>query len=479
MKKIILNIFIILYSFNLQAADSTALVKVYVTSNAHDYAAPWQAPRQKQHLGTGFVIEGRRIVTNAHVASNSAFMEVKAAGHAERYEAQVEVLGADCDLALLTVEDDRFWKTVKPLSLGELPKTRDPLLVCGFPMGGEELSITEGIVSRLEVHSYAHSGARLLAAQIDAPINPGNSGGPVLSQDGKIVGVVHQGNPEGQNLGYMIPVNVLEHFLNDAQDTHYRGFPLLQVAFEPMENKSLRRYHQLSDEQTGVLVRSVGCSSPARDQLYPGDVVTAIDGIPIANDGSYAFTSSERLDASYLISQHYLGENLHLSILRKGQKLEVEIPLTLAHSKGQLVPTIDPHLRPRYFVFGGFVFQPLTEGYLRSWGRDWRYVAPDHLKSWYLSGEPCEKLQEVVILSRVLADKVNAGYQQYENLIVVEVNGQPIGSLDELITAIEGHEGPYHEFITEEEIVLVLDKKAALEAHERLLTRYHLHSDRS
>jgi len=479
MNRLLILFSFIAISFNLQATEPTALVKVYVTSNQHDYESPWQAPRQMQHLGTGFVIEGQRIVTNAHVASNSAFMEVKAAGHAERYEARVEILGADCDLAVLKVDDERFWNTVRPLPLGELPKTRDPLLVCGFPMGGEELSITEGIVSRIEVHSYAHSGARLLAAQIDAPINPGNSGGPVLSEEGKVVGVVHQGNPDGQNLGYMIPVTVLEHFLTDAQKGTYDGFPLLQVAFEPLENESLRQYHQLPEGQTGVVVRPVGCSSPARDKLYPGDVVTAIDGIVIANDGSYAFTSSERLDASHLVSRHHIGDTLHISILRDGRKSEEEIPLTLAHAHGQLVPTIDPNTRPRYFVFGGLVFQPLTESYLRSWGRDWRYVAPDHLKSWYNAGEPCEDLREVVILNRVLADKVNVGYQQYENLIVTEENGQPIGCLDDLITAIEGHKGPYHEIITEEEIVLVLDRKAAEEAQERLLARYHLHSDRS
>lgn len=87
----------------------------------------------------------------------------------------------ECDLALLSVEDESFFNDLKPLDImSDLPQLQDPVLVLGYPEGGDTVSFTQGVVSRIEVLSYVHSYNDLLALQIDAAINPGNSGGPVF-----------------------------------------------------------------------------------------------------------------------------------------------------------------------------------------------------------------------------------------------------------------------------------------------------------
>ena len=111
----------------------------------------------------------------------------------------------ECDLATLEVEDAGFWEGVTPLKLGAMPSLQDEVAVVGYPEGGEGVSITQGVVSRIEIQRYAHSGQSLLAVQIDAAINPGNSGGPALNANGEVVGVAFQLQQERQHIGHVVP----------------------------------------------------------------------------------------------------------------------------------------------------------------------------------------------------------------------------------------------------------------------------------
>src|SRR4029077_15049312 len=110
-----------------------------------------------------------------------------------------------------------------PLEIGELPNLQDVVVALGYPTGGDKLSITEGVVSRVEIIPYTQSARKLLAVQIDAAINPGNSGGPIL-KNGKLVGIAMQVMTNSQNIGYMIPTPVINHFLDDFADNKYDGF---------------------------------------------------------------------------------------------------------------------------------------------------------------------------------------------------------------------------------------------------------------
>ena len=212
-----------------------AIVKIYVVYSEHDYDMPWQLAGQDRGVGSGCIIKGNRILTNAHVVADQTFIQVKRAGQAERYNATVEVVAHECDLALLKVDDPAFFAGVKPLTLGSLPRMRDKVAVYGFPIGGEELSITEGVVSRVEYTQYAHSGASLLSCQIDAAINPGNSGGPVI-KEGRIVGIAFQGYMHAQSIGYMVPPPLIDHFLEDSADSRYDGIPGIGIVWQAMEN---------------------------------------------------------------------------------------------------------------------------------------------------------------------------------------------------------------------------------------------------
>jgi len=150
---------------------SKAIVKIYTVYTEYDYDMPWQISKQQGRSGSGCIISGKRILTNAHVIADQRFVQVKRAGEVKKYVAEVEFVAHDCDLAVLKVSDDAFFNGAEPIAIGNLSKMQDKVAVYGFPEGGDELSITEGVVSRVEYQHYAHSAAYLLACQIDAAIN--------------------------------------------------------------------------------------------------------------------------------------------------------------------------------------------------------------------------------------------------------------------------------------------------------------------
>jgi S1-C subfamily serine protease len=459
-----------------QQALVEATVKVYSVYAEYDYTMPWQLSRQDRGVGSGCIISGNRVLTNAHVVADQTFIQVKRAGQAKKYNATVEVVAHECDLALLQVDDPSFFAGVKPLKLGTLPRMRDKVAVYGFPMGGEELSITEGVVSRVEHTSYSHSGAQLLACQIDAAINPGNSGGPVI-KDGKIVGIAFQGYTYAQNIGYMVPAPLIEHFLKDSVDETYDGIPSIGIVWQPMDNPSLRAHLQMDATQRGVLIQYIAPSSSAQGILQIGDVLLTIEGRPIANDGTIPFRGTERIHLANAVQDKFMGESVRCTILRDGEVMEATIPLSTTLGAGRLVPYTQYDTTPTYYIVGGLVFQPLTRNYLETW--DNMEDVPVHLTNYYYHGRQSAERRQVIVLTNILGGELTAGYDDFRNHVITYVNGKAIAAMDGLVKAIEGNEGQYHVIVDEWGNQIVLERGKINETQRMILERYKIDTDRS
>lgn len=151
-------------------------------------------------INLGFVIPGKKILTNAHVVADNTFVLVRKHGSSTKYRAQVEAVGHECDLAILVVESDEFWDGMTFLELGDIPFLQQAVAVVGYPQGGDNISVTKGVVSRVEPTQYVHGATQLMAIQIDAAINPGNSGGPAIMGN-KVAGVAFQNLSGAENIG--------------------------------------------------------------------------------------------------------------------------------------------------------------------------------------------------------------------------------------------------------------------------------------
>jgi S1-C subfamily serine protease len=455
-----------------------AIVKIYTYHVVPDYQNPWSMRGTFSSTGSGCIIRNKRILTNAHVVGDQTFIQVRRQGDAKRYEAKVLSVSHAADVALLAVDDPAFFEGVEPLEFGELPRAQQEVLVYGFPLGGDTMSITKGVISRIEHQTYAHSSCNFLACQIDAAINPGNSGGPALVSN-RVVGVAMQGISQADNIGYIVPVPVIQHFLADIEDGKYDGFPSLGIVMQGMENKDLKKKHRMEEKQTGMLVVQTIYGAPAAGVFREGDVILSVEGHPVADDGTTEFRDRERTSLSYFIQAHQLGDKLSAEILRDGQRTNVTVSLNRPLEEDWMIPNEQYDVLPRYFVFGGIVFCPVSKNLLESWGPNWYDTAPEELVAMLNFNYVSEERSEVVLVLKVLAADVNQGYQEFNNWVVTEVDGKKVRSLRELVEAVESGADPFVVFKNKWGQQITLDREKARRSRDAVLKTYRIDRDRS
>jgi S1-C subfamily serine protease len=456
-----------------------SMVKVFASKSEPFYDNPWTFVGPTLVSGSGCVIRGNRILTNAHVVSDQTFVQVRIHGKSFKYTARVLAVSHAADLALLGVDDPSFFEGVKPLKLGELPEVQQDVIVYGFPKGGDVLSTTKGVISRIEHQEYVHSTEEILAAQIDAAVNDGNSGGPVMVGD-RIVGVVMEGLEKAQNISYMVPVTIVKHFLKDIEDGRLDGFPEDGIIFQNMENTALKDKYGLKPDQSGTLVVSVIPGTPAEGKIFPGDVILALDGLDAADDGTVEFRPGERTAMNYCVQRHQVGEKMVLDILRKGEKKKVTLTLDKAWGHHTLIPMPYYDVVPEYYVYGGLLFCPLTYNYLLTWGDDPEANAPARLAKYLKGNIPTEEGEEVVLLINVLSSDVNNGYREYRNTRITKVDGKKVKNLRDLIRKIEEGKGErFVIFENEQKNQIVLDRHMAEKENAHILENYRVPYDRS
>jgi S1-C subfamily serine protease len=471
---------IFLFGFDFKHADiRDAMVKIYTVKNEPDQLNPWSFKGPKSINGSGCIIEGRRILTNAHVVTDQTFVQVRRHGRPERHTARILAVAHEVDLALMTVDEVGFFDDVKPIALGELPDIGENVVVFGFPQGGDTLSTTAGVLSRIEHQRYVHSYLTFLAGQVDAAVNPGNSGGPVVC-DGKLVGVVMQMQKNAHSIGYMVPVPLVKHFLEDLKDGRYDGYPESGLVLQRLDNPGLRRQIEMKTGQSGVLVLDAVPGSPAHGKLIRGDVVLSVDGHTVANDATVEFRPKERTSLNYFVQQKQIGESLKVVLLREGSEKEISLSLDKPAGACKLVPFRKYEARPAYYIYGGLIFQTLTYSYFQTIDEQDEEKIPVNLLPYHMYDRRKTEGEEVVILSRILPSEVNHGYERFVDKRIVEVNGNPIVNFRDLVRLIEEDpSGFFVVFKTEHDQVIAIDRVAAEADRARILAVYNATSDRS
>jgi S1-C subfamily serine protease len=450
------------------------LVRISVNTQEPNYQVPWNAGPLGGGVGAGFVISGRRIMTNAHVISNARFISVERENDPKKYVAHVEFVAHDCDLAVLKLEDTDFFKETKPFEMGGLPAIESTVSVYGYPIGGERLSVTRGIVSRIDFQPYTHSGVDThLAIQIDAAINPGNSGGPVL-QDGKVVGVAFQGYNGGiaQNVGYMIPTPVIGRFLKDIEDGSYDRYVDLLVGTFNLQNPAMRRALGLADDNRGVMVSSVSAAGCASGILKVGDVLLEIDGHTIGSD-SFVELDGERVEMPEVVERKFKGDEVKFHILR--DRKESDVTMKLASPDIHMIQANAYDVKPCYVLFGGLLFQPLSRDFMEAWHVDDLRVR--YFYDFFANDELFKERPEIVVLSTVLPDPINTYLADFRNGIVDEINGVKIRSLKDVADAFAKTTDYHVVKLLGEGRPVVFEAKSIDTARKRIHERYGVTED--
>uniref|UniRef100_A0A0D3C258 Protease Do-like PDZ domain-containing protein n=1 Tax=Brassica oleracea var. oleracea TaxID=109376 RepID=A0A0D3C258_BRAOL len=431
-----------------------SVVKVFTVSSKPRLFQPWQISMQNECSGSGFLISGKKIITNAHVVDNHTSVKVQKHGSATKYKAKVRMIGHECDLAILEVDNDEFWEGMNFLELGDVPKLQEEVHLVGYPCGGDSISVTKGVVSRVELKEYSHSSTELLTVQIDAAINSGNSGGPVFLGN-KVAGVAFEGLFWSDGIGYMIPTPVVKHFLDCVEEKHV-SFGSMNISYQMMGNAQIRDYFKMSKDMTGILVNEINPLSDAYNFLKKDDVILAIDGVPIGNDSKVPFLNQDTVDFKHLVSMKKPSETALIKVLREGKECEFNVGLKPVKP---LVPLHNFDKMRSYYIYGGFLFVPLSQPYI-----DGSYMCECSSKKM-----PKKASEQIVIISQILEDDINAGYASFEDLQVKKVNGIEVDNLKHLSQVIEECSTGYLRLDLENEKVLILNNKLARKANSTIL----------
>lgn len=455
---------------------SKSLVRIEATSQEPNYKTPWSPGDVTSGVGAGFVVDGKRIMTNAHVVSNARFLTVSKEGDPNPYLAQVLHIAHDCDLALLSVENPDFFNGTAPLEFGGIPQIESVVSAYGYPVGGTRLSVTRGIVSRIDFQPYSHSGMDShLAIQIDAAINPGNSGGPVM-QNSKVVGVAFQGysGDVAQNVGYMIPTPVIHRFLKDVEDGRYDHYVDLALTYRNLFNPAARSALGLEDENTGVQICSVYSSGASDGIVKPGDVILKIDGHTVSSDGTIPL-EDEAVPLEEVVERKFKGDKVHLDILRDGKPMTLTVPLREPWPFKLHSNLYDE--KPRFFVTGGLVFQPVDQNFMEA--HDPSDQRLNYLFDFFIADGLHATRPEIVVLSNILPDPVNAYADEFRYSVVDEVNGRRIKRIEDIAAAFEEKADYYVIKFAGGGRPIVLERKAIEEARSRISERYALTAEKN
>jgi len=455
-------------------AIEDSVVKIFATVRHPDPFKPWTKQGPTDVTASGVVIDGKRILTNAHVVLYATQVQIQANAAGDKVPATVIAVAPGIDLAVLQLDDASFFDTHPAIKrASELPQIKDTVLAYGFPTGGTSLSITKGIVSRIEFvpYNFPVSGLRI---QVDAAINPGNSGGPAIAGD-KMIGLAFSKLAGGdtQSIGYIIPNEEVDLFLKDIADGHYDGKPAMYDELQTLENPALRDYLKLDKSVEGMVVHR-----PYKDDAsYPlkeWDVITRIGDTPIDNQGMVKLDRDLRVGFGYLIQKQAKNGELPLTVVRAGKTLKVQLPVPTERA------SVISDLRgsyPPYFIYGPLVFSKATwqmvgavesnVGMLRALG-----FAKSPLVTRALD-PPDANLEELVVISSpFFPHKLSTGYSSPAGSVVYSVNGTQIRSLAHLVAVLRDLKDPFVtiEFDQKGGEALVFPRAAMVAATEEILT---------
>ncbi len=454
-------------------ADDSAkasVVKIHTTQRNPEFYTPWNKANPTESFGTGFVIDGQRIVTNAHIVQYATQVYVQPDQSDEKLEATVEAISYGLDLAVLKLENAEAISRIPPLAIeNSIAPLRSEVTVYGFPIGGNQISITRGIISRIEYTMIwrNHYGLR---TQIDAAVNPGNSGGPAIS-DGKVIGVTFSVVQNANNIGYLIHSMELISFLKDIEDGKCDGAGCIWDYFQPTENTALRARLKLPKSSGGVMIN--GLREPEGHPLQVNDVITKIGSHAIDSQGNVKVSD---LTLSFIYFCPILEKDgmVPLTVWRDEKEIEVNCPAP------KDIRLLLPYLSggyPRYFIYGPLTFEAATGELAHALLADskWGTVLGAR-KSPLLSelqSRPTESLQELVIVpTKPFSHRSTKGYRTSAFCVVSSINGIKIRSLKHLVEVLRDCTDEFVEIAFAELGVekLVFNRKEAFSATESILT---------
>lgn len=452
---------------------SSSLIKIEVTRHQYEYFQPWSR-RTASNVKFGVVTQGEQIITAAEDLFDQTTIRVQKGGRGEWFQASLEWIDYHLNLALLKVQDPAFWDSLQPVEFADpVPATGEARLL---RWNDGRLENRKLDINRLRVGRSPLSFIDLPQLELDSEIEGIGRSEAIVVGD-QLIGLAVA---QARNKCAAIPSFLIHEVLTRLEQNQPSEVGFFNFYWKKSENPAAQDYLKLTGPRRGVIITEIIAIAGHQNVLKAKDILLSVDGFDIDIMGDYDDPTYGKLTLERLATRgHWAGDQVAMTLWREGALLEVAFELPRANYQSEYVPTANYDMPPAYLMAGGLLFQPLTEPFLRSWGRDWERRAPVRLVR--LKGQaPSEENPSCVVLSAVLPDPYNLGYQDYRYLVVHQVNGRRIVDLPGLKEALELPVEGFHliEFLPGEAVTkLVLDAQRLKDATQRVMFKYRLPTD--
>ena len=420
------------------------------------------------------VVEGHQIITTADGLADQTLIRLKKQGDGLFSEGRVAWIDYQANLAALTTDEKDFWTGLQPARLADPVPITGPVRILRWR--DDALENRQGEIERLTVENSVLSFVSVPALKIDSSI-PGAGYGEAVTVNDKLIGLACA---QGGDALTAIPTSFIAPILKAQQAKTYTGLGYFDFTWDPAENPLCLDYLKLPGPARGVIVKETGLKPGVVSLVHPRDVILQIDGFDIDAEGNYRDPQYKKLCLENLSSRgKWAGMDCKMKIWRDGKEQDIVYKLPKAEYSDELIPEQLFDQDPEYVMAGGFVFVPLTNPYLRSWGMNWRQRAPFRLFYYNMDKVTPERPQRVV-LSQVLPSEANIGYENLHNTVIDEINGIKIKQIGDIVTALKSPVGGFDVFkfeSSEPDQWAVLDAGEMDQANQEIMTRYHIPTD--
>ena len=447
-----------------------SVVLLEVTRRQYDYSQPWNK-RPRTGPKTGVVIGDRQILTTADDLFDRTLVRLQKGGRGKWWNGEVAWIDYPANLALVTTADETFWDGLKPAALSRAMPADGTLQILRWREGkleNRKAEFTQFTVRESQLGSVNH-----VQLETSSEIQGTGRGEPVIANS-QVVGII---TAQDGRTCTAIPASFIQVILEARQKGGYRGLGYFHFYWQPAENPASLAFLKMVGEPRGVLVIDVPDRPDGGEQvLKPRDIILQVDGFDVDIQGDYTDPEFGHLTLENLATRgKWAGDDVKMKIWRDGKPMDVTYRLPKFEYTNSLVAGPAYDQEPDYLIVGGLVFQPLTDSFLQIWGPDWRRRAPFRL-SYYKNEPPSKERPALVLLSQVLPDAYNLGYQDARTLVLDKVNGQRISRLPELRDALQKPVDGVHviEFMQGDSLrrIVLGTGEAERQATRRVLQRY-------
>ncbi len=455
-------------------ADNAPIVRVMVTQQAFDPLLPWQKRAPVSRSGFGVAIDESHVLTTEGLVRNNTLIEIQLARSGENIAATVIKADPQVNLALLKITGTAPLKHLKHPEFQDFTPVRSAVEIVQLDET-RGIQRGEGQLVKALVDALPDAPFSALQYSVLTDLNVDGEAAAVLYED-KLAGIMLSYS-RASRTGKMLPASFIERFIHDAKHEPYHGFASAGFSWKPLVDPTKRTYLGVGSTPGGVQILTCLPGTAAGEVLKANDVIVTWDGFAVDNLGYYDDEHYGRLQFTHLIKgTRRSGDSVTIGIVREGKQQEVSLSLATRDESRDLIPDNVTGAPRGYLVDGGIVIRELTGRMLKAHGGQWQTRVDPRLAHLYLTRQysPEEQGDRIVLLSAVLPDPINIGYQHLRDQIIEKVNQQPIRNLKDVFRIVQ-HDGHIKTVsLRSNGVDLVLDQENLDTANARISAQYRL-----